>query len=281
MDQDVQALSQAANSESKLTKRSSYLMARELTPLIIPSVSPADQKPEHFVSLASGEEYIALPPKVPPKSPRTESRASPRAGKPQRSAHGSVSTSHSATSSGASLSNLSGRASPRFLSGPRRTDSPISRSSPKSAVDNVSPESIWSKLFRLESPSRQKKAMDNAEKQSPRRPEMSSTSAATPPSHQRWASEASAITRGRLVRKESLAFKSHSKSTVRSPSSAKQDHDLPMGFKATEALRQVADLELRILRQQADEQVSNFEVLQAKHVAMLSKVSFLQNNHRL
>lgn len=284
VDQDAHAMSQAADSDSKLTKRSSSSMARELAPLIIPSISPRDLKPVQSVLSESGEEKLALPPRVPPKSPRTESRASPRAGRYQHSAHSSVSTSYSATSSATSLSNLSGRASPRFLSGSRRTDSPVSRSSPKSTVDNMSPESIWSKLFRLESPSRQKKAMETAEKHSPYRPEVPSTTNPIPLSHQRWtseASEASAVPRGRLQGKESLAFQSRSKPTMRSPSSGKRDHDLPTGFKATEAPRLVADLELRSLRQQADEQVSHFEVLQAKDVTMLSKVSFLNDGHYL
>ncbi|KAL8841647.1 MAG: hypothetical protein Q9170_000861 [Blastenia crenularia] len=280
MDQDVHAGLQAPNSESKLTKRASVLMARELAPLIIPMVSPKDQRPDHSVLLDHGRGGVALPPRVPPKSPRTESRASPRAGRAQHSSHSSISTSHSAASSASSLSNPSGRASPRLLSGPRRTDSHVSRASPKGTVDNVSPESIWSKLFRLESPSRQKKCMDIAEKQSPRRAEVAPTP--TPSlSHQRWTSEASATTRGRLMRKESLAFRNHSKTTVRSPSSGKRDQDLPTGFKATEAPRQVADLELRSLRQQADEQVSNFEVLQVKDVSMLSKVHFLIDGRRL
>ncbi|KAL8936782.1 MAG: hypothetical protein Q9216_004749 [Gyalolechia sp. 2 TL-2023] len=113
--------------------------------------------------------------------------------------------------------------------------------------------------------------MDTAEKQSTHRPEVPSTNNSTPLSHQRWASEASVVTRGRLQRKESLAFQSRSKPAVRSPSSCKRDHDLPTGFKATQAPHVVADLELRSLKQQADEQVSHFEVLQAKDVTMLSK----------
>ena len=279
MDSDVQTTSQVGRCELTQTKRSSPLMAKELTPLIIPLISPKSQIPEQVVISESGEKFNALPPRVPPKSPRTESRASPRTAKAQHSAHSSVSTSHSATSSATSLGNVSGRASPRLLSGPRRTESPVSRSSPKNTVDNVSPESIWSKLFRLESPSRQRKAIDSAEKQSPQRPEVLLTPAVVSPSptvpsyHQRGASEASAATRGRLIRKEGLASASHSKTTVRSPSCVRRYHDLPTGFKALEAPRQVADSELRSLRQQADEQVTNFEVLQARDVTLLSKVS--------
>lgn len=70
-----------------------------------------------------------------------------------------------------------------------------------------------------------------------------------------------------------MVHRRHSNSAVRSPSSSRKYLDLPTGFKAAEAPRQIADTELRSLRQQADEQVTNFEVLQAKDVAILSKVS--------
>lgn len=270
IDEDAGEISIAGELETKPTKRSSSLMTRDLAPLIIPSVSPKDQRPDQALSLQRKEETLALPPRVPPKSPRTESRASPRTGKYQHSPHGSDSTIHSATSSATSLSNLSGRASPRLLSGQYRTNSPVSQLSPKNTPDNASLESIWSKLFRLESPARQKKAVEPAKKQSPHRPEVPTTNQ-VPASHQRWASEASAVTRGRLQRKESLGLQNRSKPSMRSPSSNKKESDLPTGFKATEAQHQVADKELRSLRQQADEQVCNFEVLQAKDVTMLSK----------
>lgn len=268
---DVVAL--GGSGDAKLSKRSSSLMARELRPLVIPSISSKDQKGEQSACPSGAGKYVALPPRVPPKSPRTESRASPRTAKSQHSAQSSVSTSCSSASSTTCPSSATGRASPRLLSGLRRTESPSSRPSPQSAVDNVSPESIWSKLFRLESPSRQKRGGSVAEKQSPHRPEAPLDPSATQLRHQRYASEASAVSRGRLVRKDSLAFRNHSKTSVRSPSSSGRDVDLPVGFKAAEAPRQVADVELRSLRQQADEQVSHFEVLQAKDVSMLSKVS--------
>lgn len=272
----AQAEPQVASVGPKLTKRSSSLLARELTPLIIPSAIPHDPRQEQSASLQSAEEHVALPPKVPPKSPRTESRASPRSAKVQHSAQSSVSTSYSSASSATSSINVARRASPRLLNGLRRTVSPVSRSGPRSAVDNVSPQSIWSKIFRLESPSRQEKAVEPAEKQHLHRPEPSPDPCATPLRHQRFASEASALPRGRLIRKDSLAFRNHSKTSLRSPSSGKREADLPTGFKAAEAPRQVAEVELRSLRQQADERVSHFEVLQAKDVAMLSKVWHLE-----
>lgn len=264
-----QAISQAASVETRLTKRSSALMARELTPLIIPSASPKDQRLKQSESSEGAGGYGALPPRVPPKSPRTESRASPRVGIAQHAAPKSASTSYSSASSATSSNNVTGRASPRLLNSLRRRESPINQSSPRSAVDNMSPESIWSKIFRLESPLRPKKA---AEVEAPLDP------SATPLRHQRFASEASAVPRGRVVRKDSLAFRSHSKTSGRSLSSGNHDRGLPVGFKATEAPRQVADVELRSLRQQANDQVSHFEVLQAKDVAMLSKV--WPPNHR-
>lgn len=273
MEETTHAIMQASSFEPKLTKRSSSLMTRELTPLVIPARSTKDQRQDWSGSSEGVQKYVALPPKVPPKSPRTENRASPRTQECQRSAHGSVSTTYSSVSSASSSSSIAGRASPRLLRGPRRTGSPFSRSSPPSgSVENKSPESLWSKLFRLESPSRQKKAMDSAEQQSPRPPQAPSITATAPLAHRKYASEASGMKRGRLIRKDSLAFLPPINKNARSPSSSRQDSDLPVGFKATEAPRQVADVELRSLRQQADEQVCNFEVLQAKHVAILSKV---------
>ncbi|KAL8652547.1 MAG: hypothetical protein Q9210_002616 [Variospora velana] len=271
MEQTVEPVALAARFEAKSSKRSSSLMARELRPLVIPTLSPKDQTWEQSECLTEPGKYIPLPPKVPPKSPRTESRASPRTARSQHSAQSSVSINCSSASSTTVSSNATGRASPRLLSGLRRTESPVSRLSPKSSIDNVSPESIWSKLLRLESPSRQKKGVNVAEKQSPYRSEGLSDPSTPSLRHQRYVSEVPPIPRGRLVRKDSLAFSNHSKASLSSPSSCIRDVDMPVGFKAAEAPRQVADVEIRSLRQQADEQVSHFEILQAKDVKMLSE----------
>lgn len=282
MEETTHAIFPTASLEPKLTKRSSSLMTRELTPLVIPTVSPKEQRQGWSGSSEGNGQYVALPPRVPPKSPRTESRASPRAQKSQRSAQGSVSTTYSSVSPASSSSSIAGRDSPRLLSSTRRTGSPLSRSSPrKGSVDNALPESLWSKLFRLESPLRRKKSMANVEQQSPRHPEASSTATTASLTHQKYASEASATTRGRLIRKDSLAYLHPSNTNTRSPSSSERDSDLPVGFKAREAPRQVTDVELRSLRQQADEQVCNFEVLQAKDVVMLSKVRTLKHRPRI
>ncbi|KAL8809763.1 MAG: hypothetical protein Q9200_003133 [Gallowayella weberi] len=140
-----------------------------------------------------------------------------------------------------------------------------------STIDKGSLDSIWSKLFRLESPSRQQKAADIIEKSGSQNVEQVSTPHPITSPHQRWPSDASVVTRGRIVRKESLAYKNHRKPEMRSPSISLKGRDLPSGFKVSEVPRQLADAELRGLKQQADEQVSKFEVLQAKDVNMLSK----------
>ncbi|KAL8752156.1 MAG: hypothetical protein Q9184_005828, partial [Pyrenodesmia sp. 2 TL-2023] len=289
MEETTHVIFQTASLEPKLTKQSSFLMTRELTPLVIPTISPKEESQRWSGSSEGVGIYVALPPRVPPKSPRTESRASPRAQKPQRSAQGSVSTTYSSVSPASSSSSIAGRDSPRLLSGPHRSGSPLNRSSPRSgSVDNASPESLWSKLFRLDSISRRKKSMESVAQQRPRRPETPSAAATAPLTHRPYASEASAATRGRPTRKDSLAYLHPNNSNTRSPSSSRQDSDLPVGFKATEASRQVADVELRSLRQQADEQVCNFEVLQTKDVVMLSKelrqlddrCQYLQNTYQ-
>ncbi|KAL8703004.1 MAG: hypothetical protein Q9201_003820 [Fulgogasparrea decipioides] len=264
-----QPTSQPGDPELRPAKRSSSLMGMGLPPLIIPTAAPKDQK---LGQPASSDLRIfdALPPKVPPKSPRTESRASPHINKAQHSAHSSISTECSSASSAASACSILGHASPQLVSVPRRTGSPLSRSSPMSAVKNLSPDSLWSKICRLESPARHVRTADHAEKQIPQHVGMPLTWNATSTPHSRGTSEAS-TTRGRPERKDSHFQRSQSKSTVRSPSSRKWSLDLPVGFKVSEAPRQLAEIELRSLKQQADEQVASFEVLQAKDVASLSK----------
>ncbi len=259
---------------SKSTKRSSSLMARELAPLIIPSNISKTRKREQSRSIGDPD---ILPPRVPPKSPRTERRASPRADRTQHSAHSSVSTNYSTASSTTSSSSIVGRASPRLLTDTRRLESPLGRSHPMSAVDKPSPDSLWSKLFRLESPSRSKR-VEILETSNPQVSEISPTPSSTTSTHQRWLSDASAVTRGRLASKDNPAYRRYSKPAVRSPSTNNRGRDLPIGFKAAEAPHQLTDVELRGLRQQADEQVSHFEVLHTKDVSMLSKVSSLKDD---
>ena len=272
-DESSQITSHIGGADPKLHKRSSSLMARDLRPLVIPACASGSSDP-HWPDPRNS---VAIPPRVPPKSPRTESRASPRVVRHQHSPHSSTSTECSVASSVTSPSNVVGRASPQSTHAQRRTRSPLSRSSPMSALKNLSPDSLWSKIFRLESPARQRKATDNAEKRIPQCHEVPPTPKATLSPHQRGESEASVLTRGRLMRKDSLLPGLHSKfsarsPSARSPSTSTRNMDLPHGFKAADAPRQVAETEIRSLRQQADEQVGTFEVLQAKDVAMLSSV---------
>ena len=274
---EIKEGSHTAGPVAKSAKRSSSLMARDLAPLIIPSdISMYHNREQEKSKECRGDPGI-LPPRVPPKSPRTERRASPRANRHQHSANSSIATVSSTASSATSSSSIAGRASPRLLTDMRRMETSLGRSNPRSAVDKTSPDSIWSKLFRLESPSRQQR-FEMAETTNSQVSEISPTPSSTTSNHQRWLSDASAVTRGRLARKDSLAYRSRSKPVVRSPSTNKQSRDLPTGFKATDVPHHVADVELRGLKQQADEQVSHFEVLQAKDVSMLSKASSLTND---
>ncbi|KAL8980827.1 MAG: hypothetical protein Q9205_004207 [Flavoplaca limonia] len=269
-DMQMNEASHIAAPSSKYSKRSSSLMARDLAPLIIPSNMSKNHDRDQNRSRESSGDLGTLPPRVPPKSPRTERRASPRADRSQHSTNSSVSTNYSVASSATSSSSIFGRASPRLVTDTRRVESPLGRAHPTSAVDKPSPESLWSKLFRLESPSRQKR-FEMLETSNSQVSEICPTPSSTTSTHQRWLSDASAVTRGRLASKESPAYKRYSKPAVRSPSTNKRDRDLPTGFKAAEVPQQVADAEIRGLRQQADEQVSHFEVLQAKDVSLLSK----------
>ncbi|KAL8710406.1 MAG: hypothetical protein Q9220_005007 [cf. Caloplaca sp. 1 TL-2023] len=268
-----QTEAQSVASVSMRAKRSSSLMARDLAPLIIPSNGLEYRRKDSSDPINISGDCGILPPRVPPKSPRSGRRTSPNVRKHQHSAQSSVSTHHSTSSNVSATSTTSsiGRASSRMASEPRRTGSPLSRWGPLSASDRSPPDSIWSKLFRLDSPSRQTKATENVEKRRSPGPSVSVVSSPVVSPHERSGSETSAAPRGRLVRKDSLTYRHPNKSRIRSPSTKKHSVDMPTGFKAVEAPNQVADVELRSLRQQAGEQVSNFEVLQAKDVAMLSR----------
>lgn len=54
-----------------------------------------------------------------------------------------------------------------------------------------------------------------------------------------------------------------------------EDVEIPTGFNAREASDNVSKAELKILKQQADMRVENFEVLSLKDESDLSKVSFI------
>ena len=91
--------------------------------------------------------------------------------------------------------------------------------------------------------------------------------------HNRVASEASVMNRGRPTRRGDLTLqRSVSGAIQRAESDDDTVLDLPVGFRLSDAPDHLSYVEMRSLKKQAQEQVARFELLQEKHVSSLSKV---------
>ena len=110
--------------------------------------------------------------------------------------------------------------------------------------------------------------------------------------HQRGHSEPANIDlapkRTNLVRADTTSIQDLLQTIVRSPTHRAHNMDLPLGFKAVDAIANVPPAEAKALKQQAGRQIEKFEVLQGKDVSMLSqeldlldeRCSYLQSTHR-
>lgn len=98
--------------------------------------------------------------------------------------------------------------------------------------------------------------------------------------HQRGASEASVLERGRPMRRGDTSLMQRlSRAKLRGPSLAEENIGIPTGSKPREASTVIPIAELEFLKQQAYEQVESFEVLAAKDVSSLSKVCLFRVEH--
>lgn len=277
------------------------ILQKDLARLVIAS-STGSEQPIQACRDKRSDEHDDKPPQVPPKSPRTRSRASPRLRRLPHSATSSTSTIYSNTSAATSTSSLAGRTSPKPKPTPPRVESPFSQNGGLDDIkeqDSVGSRSSPSRQHtppRVESPRSQpgdriKKEQDapivlgaglKIGRKSGHEKRIDPAEERIPIEHglgiskmwyQRENSEPSVIDRARPMRRgDTSLMHSLSKPMLRSTFYKGEDVEIPTGFNAREASNNVTKADLKILKQQADERVENFEMLSLKDESDLSKV---------
>lgn len=213
---------------------------RPLSPILSPGATP---KPSLKLETANFLD-VELPPEVPPKSPATEQKASP-----------------------APLV-LNAKSSRPQLMTPGGT-TPLSaidlRRSPNGTIPLPTPPSAFTNPFYASSPS-SNRGSPRVEKRDP--------IATQGGSHNRNMSESCIMDRGRPTRRNSKRQRSRTVSETNNPESAAPDAwRLPNGMRVPEASRRMSDADKKLLYKQAYDQAGNFEVLNKRDVASLSRVS--------
>ena len=290
------------SSDRTIRRRSSMILPKDLSPLIIPSST----RPKQVIQAngpTSSDEQDDKPPQVPPKSPRTKSRASPRPRKLPHSANGSTSTISSTASAATSTSSLVGSASSYPTATPTRLKGHFGH---KASLDNLKDlvrAAPWASLDRIgkhtppraqsprrnirnpkieeqetlplaarkrfESPSSYQKRDDLSEDGGMVKQEVDTNLMR----HRQGTSQVSVIDRGRPMGRGNISLiQKLSKPLLRNPSIDGTEVEIPRGVRAKEASSSVPKEELRLLKRQADEQVESFEVLSMKDVSSLSQV---------
>lgn len=218
---------------------------RPLSPIMSPGASP---KPALKVETVNIQLDLELPPQVPPKSPTVERKGSPaplilnaKTSRPQ------LMTPASMTSGGAT---------------------PLSafdlRRSPNGTIPLPTPPSAFSNPFYASSPS-SARGSPRTEKRDP--------IVAPTGSHNRNMSESSIMDRGRPKRRNSKRERSRTVSETNGPEASVPDPwKLPHGMRVPEASRRMSDADKKLLHKQAYDQAGNFEVLNKRDVASLSRV---------
>ncbi|KAL6711315.1 hypothetical protein ACN47E_005846 [Coniothyrium glycines] len=213
---------------------------KPLSPILSPAVTP---KP--FLKLET--ESHELPPQVPPKSPSIERKGSPaplilnkRPSKPQLMTPASM------------------------VSGGNTPSSAIDRRSPHGVIPlPTPPSSSLTNPFHANSPA--------SARGSPR-VERKDPIAATALSHNRNMSESSIMDRGRPKRRNSKRQRSRTVSETNDSEKVVVDTwKLPHGMRVPEAARRMSDADKKLLHKQAYDQAGNFEVLNKRDVASLSR----------
>ena len=281
---------------TEMGKKPTMLMPKELKPLIIPRVAGSKAiietlRPDTFNDLST------IPPEVPPKSPRTESRASPRMKKTPHSANSSVSTIHSAAST-ASGHGVKDNWSPRPLQASSRNASPSSHlrgleivcKTPPSARSEISPSRLrdydraasrtpatsWTNVGRSQSPSPPSTPASRKPSRSPTRFKFETEVATLDPSSYRQRGQSEPLfpneaQRTSLRRGDTTSIHGLIRTIANGTMQYKNNFDMPIGFKASDATSRVPEAEAKALKSQADRHVERFEVLQVKDVSMLSQ----------
>ena len=261
--EDLEEERYLSTTQEKADRRaSSMLLPRGLAPLLIP---PKDDSP----------------PQVPPKSPRYLNKASPHsartptsASKTPISATSPLSMFNVTNSSMTSLSTLEGRSSPKRSPTPKRGDT-LSKNFISGGIPNerISPTPWSTKDWRgAVSPSKHHRWASSVDEVSiPKTPEIVQNGSGLS-IHQRGASETSILNRGRPTKRGDLSLKRTASSTLRSLSDGCETISLPEGFKPSDVSEVITIQEMRLLKENAEDQATEFEILHHKDVQMLSKV---------
>ncbi|KAF2808760.1 uncharacterized protein BDZ99DRAFT_463646 [Mytilinidion resinicola] len=212
---------------------------KPLSPILSPSVLPRPVlKVETQPTLL---EAIDIPPEVPPKSPFVERRGSPAPKLPSKSSKAQLTTPVTVTPIAVSPSSaLGGRRSPNALHA-TAISAPTSAITPLNAVERrVSPKA----------------------EARPERPNI----------HARNNSDTSILDRGRPVKRSIKRQRSRTCSEINASDTIAPDTwKLPKGMRAIDASSQMNEAEKEGLRLQAIDQAGQFEVLNKKDVASLSR----------
>jgi hypothetical protein len=217
---------------------------RPLSPILSPGATP---QPLLKVETASFHKDLELPPQVPPKSPFVERKSSP-----------------------APLV-LASKASNFQLTTPASTTSgggtPYSafdlRRSPNGSIPLHTPPTVFTNPFNAVSP-----ASNRGSPRTERRDPIATYTS----SHNRNMSESSIMERGRPKRRNSK--KERSRTVSEAPEATTPDTwKLPQGMRVPEASRRMSEPDKQLLHKQAYDQAGNFEVLNKRDVASLSRVS--------
>ncbi|KAF1941991.1 hypothetical protein EJ02DRAFT_403397 [Clathrospora elynae] len=218
------------------------LPGRPLSTILSPGATP---KPSLKVETTDFEHDLELPPQVPPKSPATERKASPTP----------------------LILNLKTSRSQLVTPASMNSGTPWSaidlRRSPNGSIPLPTPPSALTNPFYASSPA-SNRGSPRTEKRDPIATQQSS--------HNRNISESSIMERGRPKGRESKRERSQTVSETTNPEIAAADTwKLPEGMRVPEATMRMSNADKKLLHKQACEQAGNFEVLNKRDVASLSR----------
>ncbi|KAH7398893.1 Up-regulated during septation-domain-containing protein [Phaeosphaeria sp. MPI-PUGE-AT-0046c] len=233
---DAQKMTLATSTETPKTS------AKPLSPIISPMASP---RPTLKLDIATLSD-LDMPPQVPPKSPAVERRGSPAplilSSKASRTQLMTPATMNSVGNTPLSAVDF------------RRSPNTFPLSTPPTAFTNP---------FNSASPA--------SSRGSPR-VERKDPLAAAAASHNRNQSESSIMDRGRPACRPSKTVRHRAMSETTNLEAAAQDTwQLPQGMRVAEASRRLSDADKSLLHKQAYDQANNFEVLNKRDVASLSR----------
>ncbi|EUC42492.1 hypothetical protein COCMIDRAFT_103316 [Bipolaris oryzae ATCC 44560] len=227
-----------------LTSELPAISGRPLSPILSPGATPRPLLKLETDNIA--EEDWEIPPQVPPKSPVTERKGSPtplilnsKASKSQLTTPASISSGGGTPLSAIDL-----------------------RRSQNGSMGLPTPPSTFINPFYASSPA--------SARGSPRTERRDPIATQTFP-HNRNMSESSIMDRGRPKCRNSKKDRPRAMSETTGPETIPDSWKLPQGMRVSEASRRISDADKRLLHKQAYDQAGNFEVLNKRDVASLSR----------